>query len=87
MLIPIASQSFIEAEKKRKRFVKPQQFGSYTEEDFKEYLLSDEKVRTEYIKDERMDFAYMYREAERIKDGEWKESKLEAVKEYILKQL
>ena len=86
-LIPLASQAFIEAEKKRKRFVKPEQFGAYTEEEFKEYLLSDEKVRNEYIKDERMDFAYMYREAERIKDGEWKESKLEKVKEYLLKQL
>ncbi len=87
LLIPIASQAFIEAEKKRKRFVKPEEFGSYSEEQFKEYLLSDEKVRTEYIKDERMDFAYMYREAERIKDGEWKESKLEGVKDYLLKQL
>lgn len=86
-LIPLGSQAFIEAEKKRKRFVKPDEFTSYSEEQFKEYLLSDEKVRTEYIKDERMDFAYMYREAERIKDGEWIKSKLEGVKDYLLKQL
>ncbi|MBR7165491.1 MAG: CapA family protein, partial [Clostridia bacterium] len=87
LLIPLASQAFIEAEKKRKRFVKPEQFGAYTDEEFKEYLLSDEKVRTEYIKDERMDFAYMYREAAKVKDNTWQESRLEGVKEYLLKQL
>lgn len=87
LLIPLASAAFIEAEKKRKRFVKPEQFGAYTDEEFKEYLLSDEKVRTEYIKDERMDFAYMYAEAAKIDGGKWKASKLEGVKDYLLKQL
>jgi len=85
LLLPLASQAFIEAEKKRKRFVKPEEFGSFSDEQFKAYLLSDE--RTEYIKDERMDFAYMYAEAEKIKEGAWKESRLEQVKEYLLKQL
>ncbi len=84
-LLPIASAAFIEAEKKRKRFVSPDQFAAYTDEEFEAYLLSDE--RKEYIKDQRMDFAYMYREAAKINDNAWKQSKLEGVKEYILKQL
>lgn len=86
-LIPIASAAFIEAEKKRKRFVKPDRFATYTDEEFKEFLLSEDSERTEYIKDERMDFSYMYAEMAKMEDGAWKESKLEAVKEYILKQL
>jgi len=85
LLLPLASAAFIKAEKKRKRFVKPEEFGSLTDDEFKTYLLSDE--RTEYIKDERMDFAYMYAEAAKISEDNWKKSKLDAVKEYLLKQL
>ena len=85
LLLPLASAAFIESEKKRKRFVKPEEYGNYTDEQFKEYLLGDE--RTEYRKDERMDFAYMYRAAEKLSDETWKQSKLEGVKEYLLKQI
>ena len=85
LLLPIASAAFIEAEKKRKRFVTPDKFGAYSDEEFKAYLLSDE--RKEYIKDERMDFSYMYAEAAKVDEETWKNSKLEGVKEYILKQL
>ncbi len=85
LLLPLASAAYIQAEKKRLLFEHPTEFCHYTKKDWKKYLLSEK--RTEFIKDERMDFSYIFAEAAKMPEGNWKKSKLETVKEYILKQL
>ncbi|MBR5459552.1 MAG: CapA family protein [Clostridia bacterium] len=82
-LLPLAAKAFVAEEKRRKIFLYPDRFSDATEDEWKKYFLSEEP--SGFCKDAHMDFYTVYSEALKAEDGEWKSSKLEKVKEYILK--
>ena len=84
-LLPLSAKAFVKAEIKRKKFLHPEIFNSFSENEWHEYLLS--KDRGEYIEGKAMDFSVVLPIAEREKDGLWKTSRLSRVVRYITKQL
>ena len=84
-LAPLAAKMFIENTKKQLRFLKPEQFENATEEDF--YNNFYEPLRSGRVPGETLDFQIIYPLSLKADEGAWKESSLEGVKEYILKQL
>ena len=84
-LAPLAAKMFIENTKKQLRFLKPEQFENATEEDF--YNNFYEPLRSGRVPGETLDFQIIYPLSLKADEGAWKESSLEGVKDYILKQL
>ncbi|MBR5067103.1 MAG: CapA family protein, partial [Lachnospiraceae bacterium] len=76
---------FIENTKKQLRFLKPDQFKNATEEDF--YNNFYEPLRSGRVPGETLDFQIIYPLSQKADEGAWKESTLEGVKEFILKQM
>ena len=84
-LAPLAAKMFIENTKKQLRFLKPEQFENATEEEF--YNNFYEPLRSGRVPGETLDFQIIYPLSLKADEGAWKESSLEGVKEFILKQL
>ncbi len=84
-LIPLASKMFIENTKRQLRFLKPEQFANASEEDF--YNNFYEPLRSGRVPGETLDFQIIYPLSLKAEEGAWKESSLEGVKDFILKQL
>lgn len=84
-LAPLAAKMFIENTKKQLRFLKPEQFENATEEEF--YNNFYEPLRSGRVPGETLDFQIIYPLSLKADEGAWKESSLEGVKDYILKQL
>lgn len=83
-LVPLAAKVFIEAEKKRMIFMEPKQYGNAAPEEWKNYFFSG--TAEGYVPNEHMDFSVVTQIAADDKET-WKESGLEAVKDYLLRQL
>ena len=84
-LIPLASKMFIENTKRQLRFLKPEQFANASEEDF--YNNFYEPLRSGRVPGETLYFQIIYPLSLKAEEGAWKESSLEGVKDFILKQL
>lgn len=84
-LAPLAAKMFIENTKKQLRFLKPEQFENATEEEF--YNNFYEPLRSGRVPGETLDFQIIYPLSLKADEGAWKESSLEGVKDFILKQL
>ena len=84
-LAPLAAKMFIENTKRQLRFLKPEQFENATEEEF--YNNFYEPLRSGRVPGETLDFQIIYPLSLKADEGAWKESSLEGVKEFILKQL
>jgi len=84
-LEPLAAKMFIEATKRQLKYMNPAKFKDATEEDFKENFY--EELRSGRVPGEVLDFQIVYPISLKEKEGAWKESKLEKVKDYILKQM
>ena len=84
-LAPLAAKMFIENTKKQLRFLKPDQFKNATEEDF--YNNFYEPLRSGRVPGETLDFQIIYPLSLKADEGAWKESTLEGVKDFILKQM
>lgn len=84
-LAPLAAKMFIENTKKQLRFLKPDQFKNATEEDF--YNNFYEPLRSGRVPGETLDFQIIYPLSLKADEGAWKESSLEGVKDFILKQM
>lgn len=82
-LLPLSAKAFVEEEKRRKIFLYPDRFASATEDEWKKYFLSDEP--SGFSKDAHMDFYTVFPQSLKAENSEWKNSRLEKVKEYILK--
>ena len=65
--------------------MKPDKFNNATEEDFKENFY--EPLRSGRVPGEVLDMQIVYPISLLADEGKWKESKLEAVKKYILDQI
>lgn len=82
-LISLSAKAFVEMEKKRRMFRAPKKHECYkTDGEWLEYFKQICRVPKAM-----MDFSQILPLVEKYNDGEWKKSRLESVKDYILKQL
>ena len=85
LLLPLAAKMFIENTKRQLRYLKPDVFANATDEDF--YQNFYEPLRSGRVPGEVLDFQIIYPLSLEEEKKEWKKSRLEAVKEFILKQI
>ena len=84
LLAPLAAKMLVAAYKRQQIYFKPE-YKDADEEKWKENFFNPK--RSGRVEGEGLDFQIMYPLAEKAAEGEWKKSKLEAVKEYILEQM
>ena len=82
-LMPLSVAAFIVEERKKMIFLQPKRFSEATEETWNGYFFSPEPES--YRHNSHNDFFTLIPLGEKAKEGKWKESALEGVKEYILK--
>lgn len=85
LLSPLSAKMHIEATKRQMTYLKPEEFKNATEEKWKEHF--SEELRTGRVPGETLDFFILCPLAEEAEKGEWKKSKLEDIKKYILDQM
>lgn len=85
LLAPLAAKMLIRNTKRQLCFLKPDIFRNATEEDW--YNNFYEPLRSGRVPGEVLDFQIIYPLSLEAEKGEWKKSKLEGVKEFILEQL
>lgn len=85
LLSPLSAKMHIAATKRQMTFLKPEEFKGATEEKWKAHF--SEELRTGRVPGETLDFFILCPLAEKAETGEWKKSKLEDVKNYILEQI
>ena len=85
LLSPLSVKMHIEATKRQMTYLKPEEFKGATEEKWKVHF--SEELRTGRVPGETLDFFILCPLAEKAEKGEWKKSKLEEVKQYILEQM
>ena len=73
------------AERKKMIYLEPERFTSITPEDWNSYVYSTEPDG--YTKGTHMDLSVIAPIADAEADGAWRNSKLDSVKEYLLKQI
>lgn len=84
-LIPLAAKVFIENTKRQLRYMKPDVFSQASQEDFVNNFY--EPLRSGRVPGEVLDMQIMYPLSLEEEKKAWKESKLERVKEFMLRQL
>lgn len=85
LLSPLSAKMHIAATKRQMAYLKPEEFKDATEEKWAEHFR--EPLRTGRVPGETLDFFILCPLAEEAEKGEWKKSKLEDVKNYILEQM
>ena len=85
LLSPLSAKMHIEATKRQMTYLKPEEFKGATEEKWKEHF--SEELRTGRVPGETLDFFILCPLAEKAESGEWRKSKLEDIKQYILEQM
>lgn len=83
LLAPLSVAAFVAEERKRMRFLEPGRFQDASEEVWNGYFYSNEPES--YRHNSHNDFFTLIPIGETAREGKWKESRLEAVKAYILK--
>ena len=85
LLSPLSAKMHINATKRQMTYLNPQRFKDATEEEWAEHF--SEPLRTGRVPGETLDFFILVPLAEEAEKGEWKKSRLEDVKNYILGQM
>ncbi len=85
LLAPLSAKMLVSATKRQMTYLNPQRFKNATEEEWQEHF--KEPLRTGRVPGETLDFYIICPLAEEADKGEWKKSKLEDVKQYILEQI
>ncbi len=85
LLAPLSAKVLVEATKRQQTYLHPTEFKDATEETWKEHF--SQPLRTGRVPGETLDFFIICPLAEKEKEKAWKRSKLENVKEFMLKQL
>ncbi|MBQ8574772.1 MAG: CapA family protein [Clostridia bacterium] len=85
LLAPLSAKVLVAATKRQQTYLNPTEFKDATEEKWKEHFSIP--LRTGRVPGETLDFFIICPLAEEADKGEWKKSKLDAVKEYMLEQL
>ena len=84
-LAPLSAKAFIAATKRQQMFMNPAKFKAFTEQDWAAHF--DEEKRSGRVPGEALDFRIIVPFSKKAEAGGWKNSSLEKVKEYILKQM
>ena len=85
LLAPLAAKGFIVDEMRKMIYLEPEKFANCGQEVWDDHILNGKLE--EYTKGAHMDGNYLSALAENSKNGTWKQSKLEKVRQYILNQL
>lgn len=85
LLAPLAAKMFIAATKRQLIYLKPEIYSNATEEMWAENF--NDPMRSGRVPGEALDLAVILPLAQKERDGKWKNSTLEKVKEYILSQM
>ncbi|MCR5746153.1 MAG: CapA family protein [Lachnospiraceae bacterium] len=84
-LAPLAAKMLLSATKRQVTYLYPKKFKDATEDQWTAYFLKTDRIET--IPGEVMDYISIYNLAQKEATGEWKESHLEKVKDYIIRQM
>ncbi|MBR0536105.1 MAG: CapA family protein [Clostridia bacterium] len=85
LLSPLSAKMHIAATKRQMTYLNPQRFKNATEEEWAEHFR--EPLRTGRVPGETLDFFILVPLAEEAQKGDWKKSKLDNIKKYILEQI
>lgn len=85
LLAPLSAKAFVEEEKRKMIFLKPQRFAEFTQKDWDTYFATE--VSDSFYAGAHQDFRTIVPYSLKAQDDLWKQSKLEKVKQYILRQL
>lgn len=85
LLAPLSAKVLVAATKRQMTYLNPARFKDATEAEWTEHFR--EPLRTGRVPGETLDFYIICPLAEEADKGEWKKSKLEKVKEYMLEHL
>ena len=85
LLAPLNAKAFLEEDKRTMRYLEPEQYLNCTEEDWVQYFT--QHVSDYYSPNGHMDYGVIYPLSLKAADGTWQQSRLEKVKEHLLKQL
>ena len=84
-LAPLSAKAFVKEDMRKMVYLEPDRFTDAPQEVWDGYFFSKEPDG--YDEGKHMDFNVIVPYSETAEEGQWKDSKLEKVKEYILKQL
>lgn len=85
LLLPLAAKAFIENTKRQLKYLKPDKFVNATNEEFVENFY--EPLRSGRVPGKILDMQIVYPLSLEAESNNWKKSKLDKVKEYILRQI
>jgi len=85
LLAPLSAKAFVMEDMRKMIYLEPERFTDAPKEVWDGYFFSTEPDG--YFEGAHMDFNAIVPYSKKADEGEWKKSKLEKVKEYILKQL
>lgn len=83
LLAPLAAKAFVREDQRKMLYLEPERFTDAPEEVWNGYFFSTEPDG--YFEGAHMDFTIVVPFAEKAGEGLWKKSRLEEVKEYILR--
>ncbi len=85
LLAPLSAKAFLKEDCRKMIYLEPDRFANASEEIWNGYFFSEDPDG--YFKGAHMDLGIIVPFAQKAEDGTWRNSKLEKVKEYILRQL
>ena len=85
LLAPLAAQAFVKEDMRKMIYLEPQRFTDAPAEVWRDYFFSTEPDG--YFEGAHMDFSRIVPLSRRAEESAWRQSKLEKVKAYILRQL
>lgn len=85
LLAPLSAKAFVEEDRRKMIYLEPERFTNAPQEVWDGYFFSTEPDG--YFEGAHMDFNIIVPYTQKADEGTWKQSKLDKVKEYILRQL
>lgn len=85
LLAPLSAKVLVEATKRQQKYLNPERFANATDKEWEEHF--KEPMRTGRVPGETLDFFIICPLAEKEKEKAWERSKLNEVKDYMLKQI
>ena len=85
LLAPLAAQAFVKEDMRKMLYLEPKRFTDAPAEVWRDYFFSTEPDG--YYEGAHMDFSLIVPLSRRAEEGDWRQSKLEQVKAYLLRQL
>ena len=85
LLAPLSAKAFVEEDRRKMIYLEPERFTDAPREVWDGYFFSTEPDG--YFEGAHMDFNIIVPYSQKADEGTWKQSKLDKVKEYILRQL